>query len=215
MLDPSICTLDDIPALNLLERYLCDVYIRNIKTLEEEVRANWAFCSVDAGGEKQGREFANAFGAPLVVAHKQRDYSKLNSVKSVNILSADPLEGKILWIVDDLVDTAGSVESLIRALSDLKPREINIIAIHALFSPPAAQRLNKLAEEGLLNRIIVTDTVKTPTFSEIVPRIEVVPSAELSSNVIHILMTNESMGKLMDPFNAEKYLKKPGLFSAL
>jgi len=212
MLDPTNCTIDDIPALNLLERYLCDVYIRDSKTLEEEVRTNWAFCSVDAGGEKQGREIANAFGAPLVVAYKQRDYSKLNSVKSVNILSAEPLEGKVLWIVDDLVDTAGSVEGLIRALKDFRPREINIIAIHALFSPPAARRLNALAQEGLLNRIIVTDTVKTPTFEDIVPRIEVVPSSELSARVIHTLMTHESMGKLMLPFNAEKYLKSPGLF---
>lgn len=213
MLDPAICTIDDIPALNLMERYLCDVYIRDIKTLEEEVRPNWAFCSVDAGGEKQGREFANAFGAPLVVAHKQRDYFRLNSIKSVNILSADPVEGKVLWIVDDLVDTAGSVEGLIRALTDLRPREINIIAIHALFSPPASDRLNRLVKEGLLNRIIVTDSVKTPAFSDIIAQVEVVPSAELSARVIHTFMANESMGRLMDPFNAEKYLKSPGLFS--
>lgn len=212
MLDPSICTIDDIPALNLLERYLCDVYIRDIKTLEEEVRPNWAFCSVDAGGEKQGREIANAFGAPLVVAHKQRDYSKLNSIKSVNILSAEPVEGKVLWVVDDLIDTAGSVEGLIRALTALKPREINIIAIHALFSPPAAERLNRLVKEGLLNRIIVTDSVRTPAFSDIIAQVEVVPSAELSARVIHTFMTNESMGALMEPFNAEKYLRSPELF---
>ena len=212
MLDPSVCTLDDIPALNLLERYLCDVYIRDLKTLQNEVRSNWAFCSVDAGGEKQGREIANAFGAPLVVAHKQRDYSRLNTVKSVSILSAEPIEGKILWIMDDMVDTAGSVEGLVRALSSFNPKEINIIAIHGLFSPPAAERLNKLAEEGLLRRIIVTDTVMTPAFSSIIPRVDVVPSAELSARVIRILLLNESMGKLMDPFNAEKYFKSPNLF---
>ena len=215
MLDPTVCTIDDIPALNLLERYLCDVYIRNSKTLEDTVRPHWAFCSVDAGGEKLAREFANAFGAPLVVAHKQRDYSRCNSVESVNILSAEPVEGKVLWVVDDMVDTAGSVESLIRALSAFKPREINIIAVHALFSSPAARRLNKLTEEGLLNHIIVADTVGTPAFSEIVPHIEVVPSAELSARIIRILVSNESMGRLMEPFNAENYLKTPGLFSAL
>jgi ribose-phosphate pyrophosphokinase len=213
MLDPVICTIDDIPALTLLERYLCDVYIRNIKTLEEEVRPRWAFCSVDAGGEKLARAFANAFCAPLVVAHKQRDYSKINSVESVNILSAESLEGKVLWIVDDMIDTAGSVESLIRALATLKPKEINIIAVHALFSPPAARRLNTLADEGLLRRIVVVDTVGPSTFTGIVPRIEVVPSAELSARIIRTLFTNESMGKLMTPFNAEIYLRSPGLFN--
>jgi ribose-phosphate pyrophosphokinase len=141
MVDPTICLVDDIPALTLLKRYLCDAYIQNVETLEQVVRPNWAFCSVDAGGEKIARGFANAFGAPLVVAHKQRDYSRSNTIESINILSAEPVEGKVLWIVDDMVDTAGSVESLIRALGPLKPAEVNIIAVHALFSDPAVKRL--------------------------------------------------------------------------
>ena len=213
MLDPTVCTIDSIPALTLLERYLCDAYIGNSTVLEQEVRPRWAFCSVDAGGEKLARGFANAFGAPLVIAHKQRDYSKSNSVESVNILSAEPVEDKVLWIVDDMIDTAGSVESLIRALAGLKPREINIIAVHALFSPPAARRLNTLADEGLLNRIIVADTVGASAFTGINLRIEVVPSTELSANVIRTFMLNESMGKLFVPFNAELYLKSPNLFN--
>ena len=214
ILDPTICTIDDIPALNLMEQYLCDVYIRNLKTLEDEVRRHWAFCSVDAGGEKLARQFANAFGAPLVIAHKQRDYSKSNSIESINILSADPVEGKVLWIVDDMVDTASSVESLIRALGHLKPREINLIAVHAVFSFPASTRLNKLAGEGLLNRIIVADTVCTRALDGNIPRLEVVPSAELSSRIIRTLMLNESMGELMNAFNAEAYLKSPSLFNS-
>ena len=214
MLDPAICTIDDIPALKLMKRYLCDVYIQSIEKLEQEVRSQWAFCSVDAGGEKLARVFANAFGAPLVVAHKQRDYSKSNTIESINILSAEPVEGKSLWIVDDLIDTASSVESLIRALGPLKPREINVIAIHALFSPPAAKRLIALSEEGLLKRIIVTDTVCCPrALPEHIPGIEIVPSAELSARVIRTIVCNESMDKLFRPFNAGNYLRAPNLFN--
>jgi ribose-phosphate pyrophosphokinase len=213
MLDPKICTIDDVPAVDLLSRYLCDVYIGNIKTLEEEVRQCWAFCSVDAGGEKLAREFANAFGAPLVVAHKQRDFHKINTVESVSILSAEPVEGKVLWIVDDMIDTAGSVETLIRALVDLKPREINIMAVHALFSPPAVTRLSTLMNQGILQRIIVTDTVGNPALLKTIPRLEVVSSAELSARVVYTLMSKKSMGRLMRFFNAEKYLKSPSLFS--
>jgi ribose-phosphate pyrophosphokinase len=184
-----------------------------MKTLEEEVRPNWAFCSVDAGGEKLAREFANAFGAPLVVAHKQRDYTKSNTIESVNILSAEPIEGKVLWVVDDMVDTAGSVEGLIRALAAFKPKEVNIISVHAVFSPPAALRLNRLMEEGLLQRIIVSDTIGASAFSETIPNLEVVPSAELSARIISGIVCNESIGKMMRPFVAEKYLKSPNLFS--
>jgi ribose-phosphate pyrophosphokinase len=233
MVDPTICTVDDVPALTLLKRYLCDVYIRNMENLEKVVRPNWAFCSVDAGGEKLARDFANSFGAPLVVAHKQRDYSKPNAVESVNILSAEPLEGKVLWIVDDMVDTAGSVETLIRALGPHKPREINIIAVHALFSPPAARRLVELSQQGLLNRIMVTDTVHYPppgqgspvagagdgnagnvaNALDRIPNLEIVPSAELAARIVMTVMTNSSMTKMLRPFDARAYFRSPKLFN--
>ena len=211
MLDPSYCSLDDVSAVNLLEKYLCDHYIRNLEYLQKTVRPNWVFCSVDAGGDDEVRDFADAFGTSLVIAHKQRDYSKVNTVKSINILSSEPVEGKILWIVDDLMDTAGSVETLIRALEPLKPAEVNIIAVHAVLSHPAVRRLNQLYSEGLLKRIIVTDTIFHS--DEKIESLEVVSSTELSARIIHTFMTNQSMKELMDKFNAEEYLKTSGLFS--
>jgi len=206
MLDPAICAIDDIPALTLLKRHLCDTYIKSVEVLEKEVRNQWAFCSVDAGGEKLARVFANSFGAPLVVAHKQRNYSKPNSVESIHILSADSLEGKSLWIVDDLIDTAGSVEALICALAPHNPKEINVIAVHALFSPPAAKRLEALSNEGLLNRLIVTDTICCANSLPNLSNFEIVHSAGLAAKIIKAIVNNESMSKLLRPFNAAVYL---------
>jgi len=207
MLDPSVCAIDDIPALTLLKKYLCDTYIKTLDNLENEIRSNWAFCSVDAGGEKIARGFANSFGSPLVVAHKQRDYSRPNTVESINILSAEPLENKSLWIVDDMVDTAGSVEKLVRALSLLKPKNINIIAVHAIFSPPAVQKLQALIKDGLLNRMIVTDTVCCSGYKENIPCLEVVQSAELASSILKAIINDESLGNLLKPFSASEYLE--------
>ena len=208
MLDPAICAIDDIPALTLLQRRLCDNYIKSVEKLEQEVRQQWAFCSVDAGGEKLARVFANSFGAPLVVAHKQRDYSKPNTVESIEILSAEPVEGKSLWIVDDMIDTAGSIERLIRALAPLKPKDINIIAVHALFSPPAAERLEALSSEGLLRHMIVTDTVCSSGYlSQHIPALEIVHSAELAAKIVKAIINNESMSKLLQPFTAKVYLQ--------
>ena len=206
MLDPSSYAIDDIPALKLLKKYLCDNYIKTIDVLENEVRSNWAFCSVDAGGEKLARGFANSFGAPLVVAHKQRDYSKPNTIESINILSAEPLDGKSLWIVDDMIDTAVSAEKLIRTLAQHNPKDINIISVHALFSNPAIQRLEALSKEGLLNRTIVTDTVACSGYKQNIPGLEVVKSAELASQILKAIINNESMSKLLSPFNAGDYL---------
>jgi len=212
MLDPTICAMDNIPAMTLLQQRLCDAYIQDLRKLETEVRENWAFCSVDAGGEKEARLFANSFGAPLVVAHKQRDLSKENTVDSIYILSAEPLEGKTLWIVDDIVDTAGSVETLARALAPLRPKEINILAVHAPFSPPAAERLARLSREGILNRIMVTDTVCTDALREKMPGIEIASSTWLSARVINSIITHSPMGDLLLEFKAPAYLNSPALW---
>jgi ribose-phosphate pyrophosphokinase len=214
IVDPTRYIIEDIPALNLLKRYLCDAYIQDLSSLEQIVRPNWAFCSVDAGGEKLARDFANSFGASLVVAHKQRDYSHANTIESINILSAEPLESRTLWIVDDMIDTAASAESLIRALAPHKPAEINLIAVHAIFSEPAVERLNVLSAEGLLKRVIVTDTVCCHFSRPEVPNMVPVPSAGLSAMVIRAIITEASMSKLLRPFNAEIYLKSPSLFNS-
>jgi ribose-phosphate pyrophosphokinase len=212
MIDPVQSVMDDIPALTLLKRRLCDVYIKDLDTLQNEVRATWAFCSVDAGGEKLARKFSNSFGVPLVVAHKQRDYARQNTVECINILSSEPVEGKKLWIVDDMVDTAGSIETLVRALLPLKPAEINLMVVHPVFSNPAADRLKKLISEGIVKRIIVTDTICCSELQDDL-NLEVVPSAELSAKVIRTILTNGSMAKLLRDFNAELYLKSPTLFN--
>ncbi|MDR2467688.1 MAG: ribose-phosphate diphosphokinase [Spirochaetaceae bacterium] len=213
MLDPTLCVLDDIPGFNLLSKYICDNYIKDMETLQETVRKEWAFCSVDAGGENTARIFANAFGAGLVIAHKQRDYSRANTIESINILSAEPLEGKKLWIVDDMIDTGASVERLVRTLAARHPAEINIVVVHAPFSHPAAERISALFEERLLNHLIVTDTVLlSPEVLQKIPRIELVSSAELSANIIRTITTGDSMTGLRGRFNAANYLKRQELF---
>ncbi|GMO29326.1 MAG: ribose-phosphate diphosphokinase [Termitinemataceae bacterium] len=213
MLDPALCLLDDIPVLTLLKKYLCDNYIKDLETLENVVRKTWAFCSVDAGGEKLTRRFANAFGSPLVIAHKQRDYSKTNTVESINILSAEPLEGKVLWIVDDMIDTGGSMISLINALVKMNPKEINIVAVHAPFSGQAAQKLAELCKQQILNNIIVTDTIYfPPSIPAILPNLKIVSSQELSARVLRNIVSNASLAPIHDSFNAQEYLKNQDLF---
>ncbi|MDR1232248.1 MAG: ribose-phosphate diphosphokinase [Spirochaetaceae bacterium] len=215
MLDPTRCIIDDIPAMSLLQEYLCDHYIRTADCLHNEVQPNWVFCSVDAGGEKVARRFADAYGSALVIAHKQRDYTKANTIAGINILSAEPIEGKTVWIVDDMIDTGGSVVSMIHALTPLKPREVNIIATHAVFSGDAPAKLKSLKDKGLINRLVVTDTVYCPENKEdFIPFIETVPSTMQSARIIRNIVTNSSMGGLLLPLSAEQYLSQPNLFAS-
>jgi ribose-phosphate pyrophosphokinase len=214
MLDPNRCIMDDIPAISLLQEYLCDQYIKTLDYLYKEVRPNWVFCSVDAGGEKVAQYFADAFGSALVIAHKQRDYTKANTITGINILSAEPIEGKTVWIVDDMIDTGGSVISMIHALSPLKPREVNIIITHAVFSGEAPAKLKALREQGLINRLVVTDTVYCPEKKEdFIPFLETVPSTMQAARIISNIVTNSTMIDLLAPFSAEEYLNRPDLFA--
>lgn len=216
MLDPLSCAIDDIPAMPLLKQHLCDVHIQSLDVLRTEVRKNWAFCSVDAGGEKLARKCANAFGTALVIAHKQRDYTRANVVESVNILSAESLEGKVLWVVDDMVDTAGSVDTLVRALVDHRPREINLAVVHPVFSPPARERLTRLKAEGLLSRIVTSDTICCRSFTEgdAPLAIESVTSRERAARIIYGMVSGRSLSPYFKNFDAEAYLSRGTLFSS-
>ncbi len=147
-----------------------------------------------------------------MIAHKQRNYAQANTIESINILSAVPVEGKTLWIVDDMIDTGNSLCSLIRELAKLNPKEVNAAIIHPVFSEPAIEHIGELKNEGLLNQLVVCDTVSCEGLKEALPGIQIVSSARLSSHVIRVIACNQQMSSLTTPFSPEDYLRKPRLF---
>jgi phosphoribosylpyrophosphate synthetase len=88
------------------------------------------------------------------------------------------------------------------------------MTVHPVFSHPAAERIDTFIKDGLLKRIIVTDTVCCPaSLREQVPNIEIVSSAALSAKIISAIISNSPMNKLLRPFDAEIYLQSQNLFS--
>ncbi|MGA2977486.1 MAG: ribose-phosphate diphosphokinase [Spirochaetia bacterium] len=207
-IDPALCAVDDIPARALLQKYLCDHFIVTRKRLHEEVRNDWLFCSVDAGGEGLAKRFAASFGTKMVISHKQRDYSTTNTVESISILTAEPIEGKTLWIIDDMIDTAESMCKLVRELARRSPASINIAIVHAVFSPPAVQRIKELCDENLIATILVTDTVPcTQEVLQALPCVRVVPSTHIAAEIVFRLNSELALSSLLAQFNADDYLK--------
>lgn len=205
--DPCLCAVDDVPAVSLLQGYLCDSIIHTREALETTVRNDWLFCSVDAGGEKLAKSFSTAFGTQLVIAHKQRNYREANSIECINLLSAVPLEGKSIWIVDDMVDTGGSVYGLVREIVSRGVREINILAVHPVMSDPAPERLLELKEAGYLNRLVVCDTVDCVKARDRLPFMETISSADLSARVILTIAQERPMADIIDSFSPVEYLR--------
>jgi ribose-phosphate pyrophosphokinase len=213
MIDPALACFDDVPGTYLLKKFICDLYIKSRDYLNETVKSDWLFCSVDSGGEKLAKRFASSFGTRLVIAHKQRDYSTVNTVESVNILSSVPIAGKCIWIVDDLIDTGASIYTLVKELKRFDVREVNIAAVHPVFSDPAVSRLRALHDEGLLKRLIITDTVPCPEcVRESLPFVQVVTSSQMSAEIICTIHEERSLSKFFAPFNAEGYLESERLF---
>jgi len=208
IIDPCLCSIDDVPAVSLLQKYLCDTTIKTLLELETNISDNWLFCSVDAGGEKLAKQFSTAFGTQLVIAHKQRSHIVANTVECINILSAVPLKNKILWIVDDMIDTGGSVYRLVQELATKETSEINILLVHPVLSEPAVERLRELKTRGWLGRLVFCDTISCERVKEQLPFLEIIESATLSAQIVLTISQDRQMADIIDRFSPEVYLRK-------
>ena len=208
-----MCAIDDVPASPLIKEYITDSFIRKPDVLNSTVREDWLFCSVDAGGENAARKYARAFGTKLMIAHKQRNYDKTNTVESINILTDTEIEGKEVWIVDDMIDTGGSVYTLVKELKHRGVETINIAIIHPVFSDPATERLRELHDSGMLDRLIVTDTLEVADdLHRALPFLHVVSSARLSAEIIMRMHEEQSLSPFFDDFDPRHYLSNLKLF---
>ena len=211
--DPTVCSIDDIPAVALLEEYISDNFIKDMEFLENQVRNDWLFCSVDAGGEGVARRFAQAFGTKLMIAHKTRDYHTANTVERINILTDTPIEGKEVWIVDDMIDTGGSVHALAHELKRRGVGRISIAAAHPVFSGRAIERLQELHSEAILDRVVVADTVAcTQELRDEMPFLHVVSSARLTAEIIMRMHEEKTLSPFFEKFDAWDYLGSLKLF---
>ncbi|MEL6354022.1 MAG: ribose-phosphate pyrophosphokinase [Cyanobacteria bacterium J06627_28] len=108
--------------------------------------------SPDVGGVARARAFAKMLNdAPLAIIDKRR---QAHNVAEVMNLIGD-VEGKTAVLVDDMIDTAGTICEGARVLRENGAREVYACATHAVFSPPAVERLSS----GLFEEVIVTNTI--------------------------------------------------------
>jgi ribose-phosphate pyrophosphokinase len=207
-IDPAICDVDDIPAQVLLQRYLCDHYVKTRERLVGTVKGSWAFCSVDAGGEALAKKFAASFGCKMIISQKQRDYSTPNTVEAINILASEPVKGKTVWIVDDMIDTGHSIYKLAIELERFSPAAVNLAIVHPVLSPPALERLGELCARRLVQIILVTDTINCgENVKKRFPCLRVVPSVRLAAEIIQRLNREMPLSPLLAPFSAYEYLR--------
>lgn len=102
--------------------------------------------STDVGGLEMARSFAEELKCDLVALSKERDYSQPNTVARSTLLG--DVRGRSVMIIDDIVDTAGSIVSAVRTLWDHGATDVVVGAAHLLLSGPAWERLHALRAEA-------------------------------------------------------------------
>ncbi len=111
--------------------------------------------SPDVGGVARARAFAKKLNdAPLAIIDKRRQAHNVAEVMNV----IGDVAGKTAVLVDDMIDTAGTITEGARILRESGARQVYACATHAVFSPPASERLST----GLFEEVIVTNTIPVP-----------------------------------------------------
>jgi ribose-phosphate pyrophosphokinase len=148
--------------------------------------------TVDLGFAKRGRNFAERVNAPLALIEKRRG----RDARARALRLVGNVKGRDVILLDDEVDTAGSVKEAVELLHKEGARDIYLVFVHAVLSDPAAERLKALP----LKQIICTDTVQIPEekIEMIGDRLTILSVAPLLGEVILRAHEGRSVGEMFN-----------------
>ena len=145
--------------------------------------------SPDAGGVERVRHYAKKLEADLALIDKRR--TGPNVAEAMNVIG--DVSGKDCIIIDDMIDTAGTLVQAAKALRKNGAQRIYAAATHPVFSDPAIQRIGECAE---LEAVIVTDTIPLSESARKLDKIKVVTTADILAKAIHRTFNHDSVSSL-------------------
>jgi ribose-phosphate pyrophosphokinase len=154
--------------------------------LTGEDRETLTVVSPDMGRVRVADTWSDSLGAPLAIIHKRRDPKVANQV-SVHEIVGD-VKGRTCLLVDDMIDTGGTIQKAAQALKASGARKVIVAATHAIFSDPATERL----QDAAIDEVVVTDTVPLPAERRF-DRLTVLPIAPLLARAIHEVFEDGSV----------------------
>jgi ribose-phosphate pyrophosphokinase len=158
------------------------VFLDHFHTLELD---NLVVVAPDVGALKMARAYAKRFNAELALVDKRRP--RQNEAEVMNIIG--DVRGRNVVLIDDMIDTAGTLTSAARAIRKAGALDIMAACTHPLLSGPAYDRI----ENSEIRKLVVTDTIPLRRPS---PRIEVVGVAEIFADAIRRIYTDASVSTL-------------------
>ncbi len=171
----------DIPVDNLYGAIIFADYIKS-KQLPNPIIA-----SPDIGGVTRARYFAQRLGLEMVIVDKRRQ--KANESEVMNVIG--DVNGKDVILIDDMIDTAGTMVKAAEALKKLGATSVMACCTHPVLSGPAYERI----ENGVLDELVVANTIPMRQQS---PKIKMLSTASMLGEVIRRVHNNESVNSLFD-----------------
>ncbi len=166
----------DIPVDHL---YASGIFLPYIQSLNLE---NLVIATPDVGGSKRASTYSKYLGVPLVLCNKTRE--RANVVSTIQIIG--DVKDKNVILLDDMVDTAGTITKAADVMKEAGALSVRAIASHCVMSEPASQRI----EESKLEEIVFTDSIP---FHKNCSKLKQLSIADMFAETINRVMNNESI----------------------
>jgi len=153
--------------------------------------ADMTIVSPDAGRVRVAERWTDRLGCPLAIIHKRRNPLVANEVKVFEVVGQ--VKGRTCVLVDDMIDTAGTITKAAEALFENGAREVIATATHGVLSGPAIDRL----KNSRISEIVLTNTLPIPTDRRL-DKLTVLPISQLVARAIREVFLDGSVTKLFD-----------------
>jgi ribose-phosphate pyrophosphokinase len=173
----------DVPVDHL---YAKPVLIKYIK--EHYPNGDLVVVSPDAGGVERARSFAKRLGCSLAIIDKRRE--RANESQVMNVIG--DVDGKNALILDDMIDTAGTMVRAAEVLRQKGAKRIGAACTHAVLSGPAIERIN----DSELEEVITTDTIPLDSKKEKCSKLKILSISELLAEAIKRIHEESSISSL-------------------
>ena len=177
----------DIPVDNLIGSPLLTSFY--INKYGDDLEKDFVAVSPDLGSVTRVRKFAEKLNIPIAIIDKRRP--KANVSEIMNIIG--DVQGKKVILIDDMIDTAGTITNAANALKERGAIEVDACCTHGVLSGPALERIEKSA----INELLVLDTIELPEEKKI-DKIVMVSVADMFADAISCIHKGVSISQLFD-----------------